>query len=87
LALVTFDTVLEGLFLLLDVLNLLLLIFAEVVKTNWTICNDVSDIDIVLRTVIILGSAPSLTGSLGFWPNLWNSSAVGASAKSWPTSL
>jgi hypothetical protein len=85
--LVTFDTILECLLLLLDILDLLLLILVEVIKTNWTICNDVRDIDKILRTAIILGSAPSLTGSLGFWPSLWNSSAVGAAAKSWLTSL
>jgi hypothetical protein len=41
---ISFDTVLESFLLLFDTLELLLLVFVEVIKTNWTTCNSVSDV-------------------------------------------
>jgi hypothetical protein len=43
--LVNLDTVLEGLLLFLELLDLLLLIVVEVIETNWASCDYVSDVD------------------------------------------
>jgi hypothetical protein len=45
LILVNLDTVLEGLLLFLELLDLLLLIVVEVIETNWASCDYVSDVD------------------------------------------